>query len=77
MPIHSVWSDEYTGPRYTYYSPLRPIPATLLPEGYTVVVGSTSAPDLSVITTTKPLPQRFIDQWSLELREAQKKGGEK
>lgn len=67
MPIQGIWSDEYTGPKYTYYSPLRPISATLLPEGYTVVM--TVGRDPRTIVTTEPLPNRFIEQWSLEVRE--------
>ena len=59
------WSDEYTGPRYTYYSPLRPIPAHLLPAGFTTVLTSGQAQD--IIVTTKPLPESFVGQASLEL----------
>lgn len=58
-------SDDYDGPRYTYHNPLRPFPATLLPEGYTVVV--TAGQDRHTITTTTPLPRAFIRQMSLEL----------
>lgn len=67
MPTQGVWSDEYTGPRYTYYSPLRPISPTLLPDGYTVVISVGSDPRR--ITTTEALPERFIQNWSLELQQ--------
>lgn len=64
MPTQSVWSDEYSGPRYAYHSPLRPITATLLPQGYTVVIVLPWDP--RTIITTQPLPEHFISQWSLE-----------
>ena len=61
--IQGVWDDEYTGPRFTYYSPLRPITATLLPTGSVVVL--TVGQDPKRIVVTEPLPERFIEQWSL------------
>ena len=63
-----VRTDEYTGPRYTYYSPLRPMMALLLPNGFTVVI--TMGQDERIIVTTEPLPEHFIEQLSLELRTA-------
>jgi len=61
-----VWSDEYTGDRHTYYSPLRPIRPTMLPEGYVAVL--TMGQDERIVVTTKPLPERYIKQLSLETR---------
>ena len=65
MAIQGVWSDEYSGPRYTYYSSLRPFPVYLLPTGYVVVITGPGS-DPRTIVTTEPLPQQFIDQTSLE-----------
>lgn len=63
MAFH--WSDEYNGPRYTYYSPLRPMMAHLLPSGFTTVITLGQAKD--IIVTTERLPDSFIEQASLEL----------
>lgn len=65
MAIKAVWDDEYTGPRYTYYSPLRPFPVYLLPTGWVAVITGPGS-DPRTIVTTEPLPQQFIDQTSLE-----------
>ena len=55
--IQSVWSDEYEGERFTYYSPLRPLSPTLMPEGtvYIVEVGR----DPRIVVTTNPLPDDY------------------
>ena len=65
--IQGVWADEYNGPTFTYYSPLRPITATLLPLGSVVVI--TVGQDPRRIVVTEPLPEQFIKQWSLEVIE--------
>ncbi len=66
MANQGVWSDEYTGDQYTYYSPLRPITSTLLPPGFVTVIEVGRDP--RIIVTTEPLPDTFIAQWSLEPR---------
>ena len=60
------YDDTYTGARFTYRSPLRPITPTNLPDGFTVVGKIDPNQDWRTITTTTPLPSRFIAQWSLE-----------
>ena len=64
--VNGVWSDEYNGERFTYYSPLRPLTPTLLPKGtvYIMEVGR----DPRIIVTTAPLPSNFVEQASLEKR---------
>ena len=61
---NSVWEDEYTGEVYEYYSSLRPVSTTLLPNGYTAVIRVGGDPQ--TIKTTEPLPESFINQLSLE-----------
>lgn len=65
--VNHVFADEYTGPGYHYYSPLRPIVPTLLPEGFTVVIRVGQNP--RIVVTTTPLPETFVKQWSLESRD--------
>ena len=60
------YDDTYTGPRFTYRSPLRPIQPMDLPDGFTAVIRIDPNQDYRTITTTTPLPERFIAQWSLE-----------
>ena len=61
-----LWSDEYSGPRFTYYSPLRPMSVSLLPNGFTTVIELDQ--DERIVVTTEPLPESFVTQASLELR---------
>lgn len=64
MPTQYVWADEWDGPAYRYRSPYRPISATNLPEGYTVVLGL--AAGNRVIVTTEPLPPAFVERLDLK-----------
>ena len=64
MAIQSVWSDEYSGVQYRYYSPLRPFSPTMLPDGYVYVVEV--GRDSRIVVTTTPLPIAFMEQASLE-----------
>ena len=66
MKNEAGWSDEYEGERFTYYSPLRPMSPTNLPEGtvYILEVGR----DPRIVVTTAPLSDSFINQTSLEIR---------
>ena len=64
MATASVWSDSYDGDIHLYKSPLRPIPAYMLPEGSTIVLGFPY--NEREIRTTAPLPEHFVSQWSLE-----------
>ncbi len=65
MASKSVWGDKYEGERFTYYSPLRPLTPTQLPDGmvYIIEVGR----DPRVVVTTTALPESFIFQASLEI----------
>ena len=67
-PAKWVWDDEYQGPRWVYYSPLRPVSATMLPRESTAVIKVGMDPRTVVVT--EPLPEHFVDQWSLELVES-------
>ena len=69
MTIQSVWSDEYKGERFTYYSPLRPVSPINLPLGtiYVTEVGR----DPRIVVTTAPLPDSFIKQTSLEVAKSE------
>ena len=62
----AVYDDEYTGERFTYYSPLRPIAYSLIPKECEVVIKPSL--DSRTVITTNPLPDDFISQWSLEVR---------
>ena len=66
MGTQSVWSDEWEGERFTYYSPLRPVSLVNLPPGtiYIVEVGR----DPRIVVTTAPLSESFIAQTSLDRR---------
>ncbi len=61
-----VWSDEYTGKRYTYYSPYRPVMAHMLPHGTTIVIKL--GQDRRTVVTTEPLVESYIKQADLELK---------
>jgi len=60
MAIQSVWSDEYEGERFTYYSPLRPVSPVNLPPGTTYIVEVGRDP--RIVVTTAPLSESFITQ---------------
>lgn len=64
MPIQHVWSDEYNGPAYHYYSPYRPVRPTVLPEGTVVILIAGSDP--KHLWVTAPLPEHYIKQADLE-----------
>lgn len=66
MAQKHVWADQYEGPRFTYYSPLRPIAAHMLPFGVTVVISV--GQDARTIITTEALPDHFVSQWSLVVK---------
>ncbi len=74
MAISHIWSDEYNGPAYTYFSPLRPIRATMLPDGFKVVLPVVGPTDEHYITTTEQLPESFCKQASLEPYAQQRTG---
>jgi len=63
--MKTVHCDEYTGPRWVYRSPHRPVPLYMLPNDAVPVI--TPSGDSRVVTVTRPLAESFVSQWDLEL----------
>jgi hypothetical protein len=66
MAKQIVWNDEYQGPRYTYYSPLRPVAQLWISSEFTRVISS--GQNDREITLTTELSESFVKQCDLILR---------